>query len=381
MASRKATVLGVVAVAASAALMAGCILDLESLTQGSAEGGGGSGGSGGSWGSGGSGGSGGGFGPCGGAGCSKPCEVTKGLDAHALLLDGGGRLYASSRQYNFIARIDLSTGTFDHFVKQTSAPEAMAITAGNLVWVDADGVWACPLVSDDCVVDRAPLHKVQGDKRVRGLAVDAQYAYFAEDDTAAPSGGRILRCPVAAGCALQPQEIATAQAHPSAVVLEGDTLFWTQRGEGPQFGRVSRAPKGGGMQVDMAANLVFPGSITRFADQVLWAEETDGDMWPGGVSRCLATSSHCTPTTVVTGIGQPQSARIDDPVGVVTDGKRIYFANNGSGTLMACEYPSCTARPKVLFDDVEAPQGTALGEACVYVTDRSHTGRIIAVPK
>ncbi len=368
-------------VAASATLAAGCILDLESLTQGSGEGGGGEGGSGGSGGSGGTGGGSGGFGPC-GAGCSEPCLVTDGIVPYALAIEGS-YLYASSMEGGFIGRVALPGGAFEKFIIQTDTPTAIAIAAGHLVWVDANGVWTCPLDSKDCLADRAQLYKTQpqGTVRIRGLAADAQDAYFAEDETQASAAGRILRCNVAAGCGLMPQVIATNQSNPSGVTLSADAVFWTQRAWDWQFGRVTRVPKAGGMPEDIAAGLDFPGSIALSGDQVLWTEETEGEAHPGGVFRCLANAVNCTPEVVANPLGQPDSARIDDPIGVLSDGTQVFFANLGAGSLMACEFPSCTARPKVLFAGMDAPRGTALAHACVYVTDRSSSGRVIAVPK
>jgi hypothetical protein len=67
-----------------------------------------------------------------------------------------------------------------------------------------------------------------------GIAIDANYVYFADvGDTATPTTGKVVRCPLA-GCTQQTETVlstgAAAGDNPRAIVVDNAAIYWGTRG-------------------------------------------------------------------------------------------------------------------------------------------------------
>jgi hypothetical protein len=170
-------------------------------------------------------------------------------------------------------------------------------------------------------------------------------------------------------------------------VVDGDAalgfIYWTLHGEGAQFGRVIRAPKGpqlGTPQMHIAVNLDFPEAIAVSATDVFWTKDP-ATADPGGVFRCAADMASCVPDEVINPLVQPRSRPILDPLGITTDGLRVYWTNSGSTTVMACPIPHCVGPPTVIAGDQQTPRAVALTDSCLYWTDATSGGRVLRIAK
>ena len=331
--------------------------------------------------------------PCGPV-CAKsdcnggPCVIAAGAAARTpwTVAVSGAHLYWTSREGDSVKRLDLTSGAIVDFVPSTPQPTIIAVNATHAVWIAADGIWACPVEGADCSVDKVLLFTLtEPDAQIWGLAVDDTYAYWTKDEPTA-TAGQVLRCHIVNGCT-PPDLVVANQSRPHGIAVDADPsegfIYWTLYGQGAQFGRVIRAPKGpqlGSPQTHIAVNLDYPEGIALTATDVFWTKDPmTAD--PGGVFRCPAGTDSCVPDPVVNPLAQPRSRPIRNPLGIVTDGANVYWTNSGSTTVMTCPVPHCVGPPTVVAMDQMSPRGIALDATCLYWTDETDGGRILRIAK
>jgi len=163
-------------------------------------------------------------------------------------------------------------------------------------------------------------------------------------------------CP-AGGCGAT--TIATGQDAdgPDGIALDGDTLYWVNRAGGT----VMRLSASGAPQQIAQAN--EPMAVAASQGYVAWAAQD-------GVYGCTAAS--CSSTTLL--IAEPTlSGSIQ---GVATDGKYVYFTDQGSmpgmGKTVRCPLVSMCHGGLSLGSGFSAPLGITLHDALVFWTEQGN---------
>jgi hypothetical protein len=66
------------------------------------------------------------------------------------------------------------------------------------------------------------------------------------------------------------------QNRPWNIALDGECIYWTNRGSGGRDGAVVRAPKTGGSTTVLAQGLASPWSLVVAGAYVYWTNQDDG---------------------------------------------------------------------------------------------------------
>jgi hypothetical protein len=102
-----------------------------------------------------------------------------------------------------------------------------------------------------------------------------------------------------------------------------------------------------------------------------------GEFGAGTILQCPSTGCPTTPTTFASGQG--------GPTGIALDGRRLYWANNksGSGAIMTCPLGGCGASgPTTLVPNEEHALGVVVDDKrIVWTTWQTNTGTVRAIAK
>jgi hypothetical protein len=148
-----------------------------------------------------------------------------------------------------------------------------------------------------------------------GLAVDASGNLFFT--TAA---GQVLV--VAGGTAPPAALISSGPTNAQKIVIVGSTLYYTAWGSAGTTGEVRAVPIGGaGAFTTLAAGQAKPTYLAVVGERVFWTNQGDGTVWSQNIA---------TPTAEPIQIAREQST----PLGIAADASAVYWINQGSGTVM-----------------------------------------------
>jgi virginiamycin B lyase len=205
---------------------------------------------------------------------------------------------------------------------------------------------------------------IAGATAPHGVAIDANFAYWAHEGDAVATGS-IGRAPLGDPAAADQAFIATS-AIPRGVALDNASIFWTRDavpgpgGSEPAIGRATLA----GFVISqnwVPAIGASPCGLTSDADKFFWALAGS----PGAVMR-----SH--------GSFGPYSDFVpgstSDPCGVAEESGLVYWANRGDGSIGRVNLDG--VNPEKNFIDTGTPPasvpcGVAVDETHVYWTDQA----------
>lgn len=152
----------------------------------------------------------------------------------------------------------------------------------------------------------APVRLAKDQRRPSGMAVDAAYVYWANENA-----GTIQRCAIG-GCNEAPEQLYDQQNVPRSLTVDAAFLYWTNQ-QGTDVMRAPKAP--GGTPQEIAGSRGFPESIVATSTELFWTE----------------TLTHSVQRMPKDGSARP-SALADDlglPMCVVVDQAGVYFSDQG----------------------------------------------------
>ncbi|HEY1955002.1 MAG TPA: hypothetical protein VGH28_05305 [Polyangiaceae bacterium] len=154
------------------------------------------------------------------------------------------------------------------------------------------------------------------------IATDGTNMYWTE-----PLNDTILRKPISGG---SPTTIFTASsgASPSAVLVDGTTLYFAVLGQDNGQGTVSSSALDGSGVQTIAASQHFPYELAVDANYIYWTAEGDADasgnpLGNGGVFRCAKSGCGGNPDQL--------ASNLNDARGIAVDDTTIYFATFETG--------------------------------------------------
>ncbi len=201
---------------------------------------------------------------------------------------------------------------------------------------------------------RALAYGGHGDKHI---ALDDRYIYWTD-----LADGTVTRLPKDGGV---PLVIATDQARPCGLVLNGDHLYWaTYHHYRPEKGTIVRMPKEGGDVQLIASGQAFPQCIAVSGREVYWGNHGDGNL--GSVVR--GTIDGGAPVTLAT--------KQKRPCAIVLDDQNIYWANEGNkrpsyftdGSLMRMSRAAENKKRWIVAKNQSMPTSLLIHEGTLYWT-------------
>jgi hypothetical protein len=155
------------------------------------------------------------------------------------------------------------------------------------------------------------------------IATDGQFIYWSEN-----FNDKILRKPIGSGSATT-IFTASSGAGPSALLIDGQTLFFAVLGADNGKGTVSSSNLDGTNVQTLAASQRFPYALAVDATYVYWTTEGDFDTnnkptGNGGVYRCAKAGCGGSPDQLV--------SNLVDARGIAVDDTNIYYATFETGS-------------------------------------------------
>ena len=363
--------------AAAGLSLGACVLDLGGLTGGSTHGRGGSGTGGASS----DGGVTGGAGPgcplldcaacakdCPDGGCS-PTPIPTHPDADrpwAVAVASDAVYWVNQHGYTVARRKQGSTTS--EVITTATAPTAIAVAAGYVVWADLDGLWGCP--ADACNAGKKKIFASAGPGSLGGVAYDGQFVYFTDRGDGQLTG-KVLRC--APDACAAPLEIVTGQHAPTGIALTSSAVLWSDVGTGEQNGNLYKASKTGGNVTLIASSLILPTAVAA-DDTHVWFTQWSAD---GKVFRCAHPQGYCDAPFDIA----PAAGFLALPFDLALAGGRIYWSNTGDGTVLSCPVDGCdTSAPRVHAQGRAGLRTIALGTSCLVWADDTEGG-VFQVPR
>jgi hypothetical protein len=187
---------------------------------------------------------------------------------------------------------------------------------------DLGNCGACGVVcSGACQLGRCVVVIASNQAAPTRVIVDGAYAYWA-DYGAASGNGAIARVPLAGGAA---ETLAPSRLFPSAMAIDGTSLYWIEADADDENGKVLRMPLDGGT-IDTLATSVAPLEIAIDARHVYWTTFDPGTS-PYGTLLVAAKDGGATSTLASNQMGLS---------GLAIDGTRAYWGtSNGGGAVMS----------------------------------------------
>ncbi|APR88558.1 Putative serine/threonine-protein kinase pknH [Minicystis rosea] len=374
---------------APALLVGACILDLDGLTggpigTGGSTGGHGDGGSTGGHGDGGSTGAHGDGGSetscapldctscaaaCASAACAPtPLATSKDADGPWAVAVMDGDVYWVNKLGGTVARRTLGSAA-PEVLTAVVAPVAIAAAGGSVVWAEQDGLWGCP--AEACDANKKKIFGSVAPGSLQGVALDGQFVYFTDRGDGQLTG-KVVRCAID-GCAA-PLEIVTGQVAPQAITLSGAFVFWTDAGNGEANGNVYRASTTGQGVTQITGNLVSPSAVAA-DDMYVYFTRSSPD---GRVFRCPHGAGYCDAPEDLAHAAAP----LAQPIDLALVGGRIYWTERGDGALRSCPQDGCGPdAPRVHASGRDGMRRLAIGSSCLFWVDDTGGGGVFEVPR
>lgn len=259
--------------------------------------------------------------------------------------------------------------TTSEYLTGATAPSAIAVSGGYVVWADLDGLWGCP--AETCDEGRKKLFASADPGSITSVVYDGQFAYFTDRGTGQLTG-KVLRC-APSDCA-SPLEIATGQLSPQSIALTGSSVVWSDLGTGEKNGNLYKASKTGQGMMVLASALILPTSVAADDNDVYFTQWSAD----GKVFRCPHNAGYCdTPADVAPGAGL-----LALPFDLALSGGRVYWSNSGDGSIQSCPLPGCGPdQPALHADSRVGLRKLALGQSCLYWVDDTAGGGVFQVPR
>lgn len=262
----------------------------------------------------------------------------------------------------------LAQGSGPQLLVKGNGPSLLAVAAGRLVYSAIDGLWMCSLPS--CDATKIHLANSIAPASIQSVAYDGGLIYWSDRGNDGNAGnGKVWRCDPQNKCA-SPYLIASQQLYPQGLFLTADSLFWIAQGNGQSNGSIHKSPRTGAGQTDIAAALVLPGGIVADDMYVYWTQATMG----GAVLRCDYTQGYCmTPANVALKAGA-----LNLPLDLALAGGRLYWNENGKGTISSCPLPGCAAAeaPRLHVSGRQGVRHLAVGSSCLFWNDDVNGGTV-----
>ena len=143
---------------------------------------------------------------------------------------------------------------------------ALAVNATHVFWVQDGSIVRAPKIGGDA----SPVVKLTAGK-IQRMAADDAAVYWTDSGTGDPTwSGRVYRSAIAGGKV----ETLSDAPSPLAIVLDGDTVYWTSSID--VGGRVLSHKKAGGATFVLAADLHQPRGLAVDEKYVYWIDTGDG---------------------------------------------------------------------------------------------------------
>jgi hypothetical protein len=255
------------------------------------------------------------------------------------------------------------------------------------------------------------------DAYAAGLAVGRDYVYLTD-----PWHGMIRRVPKNGGIA---ETIATDQAAPVHVIVQGPDIYWTNKGRPGEPGGVMRVPVDGGPADSVAVSTAGPVELAASGTDLFYVEENSHAVVTvpkaGGSPRTLAVARdevvdlHADDTSLIwaTKDGAIFEMALSEAeprilveagsglVAFVADTSKVYWVNEGTpehsfndGTIVmmwrshaAChtclpspEVSLRRPRPRVLAWNQRHPTAIAVDDSSIYWSNKA-TSEIVSMAK
>ncbi len=203
---------------------------------------------------------------------------------------------------------------------------AGSLRPSHIIIRDPYAYWTDPI---NATIERANKLTGAGKAVVTNVANNydgAHFAWFDLDDTyvywSSWYVGEIRRRALAGG---SNDLLYASQSRPSALVVDGGFIFWSNIGTDNGQGEILTAPvAGGGTPTTLAAGQKYPLSIAVDESYVYWVEEgTFPGYTDGALRRCARTGCNALPEVLVSGLL--------DARGIAIDATAIYFSTWGDG--------------------------------------------------
>jgi hypothetical protein len=250
---------------------------------------------------------------------------------------------------------------------KATSPSSLAVAGGRMVYADAEGTWTCVLPG--CEATKTYLWGSIAPGSIQSVAYDGQLMYWADRGDDPNSGnGEVWSCdPASCG---SPFKIANQVLHAQGLFLTADSLFWIAQGNGQSNGSIHKSPRVGAGNLYVQTALVLPTGLAADDTHVYWTQGTAS----GAVLRCDYSQPPCPTTEDVA----PKAGALGLPLDLAIAGGRLYWNENGKGTISSCPLPGCGAAedPRVHATGRQGAHRIAVGSSCLFWTDDVNGGTV-----